>query len=154
MDRRVTLRLSLLTASRISSNTAPSSCARNNARYGNGEAQRRRRSLAASLPAAERAEFDHQGYLILRDALNASDFVALRRLGLDDVWIADMPVTRGFAKTLRPIAIIPPRPMQANRRSRCVAHRDTKGGPDRRQFPFRHFHPTAKAWFFLADVAR
>jgi hypothetical protein len=140
-------------------------------------AQRRRRNLAAPVPAAERAQFDRLGYFIRRDALNATDFAALRReveacrlparemrqgrtvtrrIGLDDAWIADMPATRGFVKDPAIRALIHYAASYAGEPTFAVQTIIADPGrhePDPQTvFHSDTFHPTAKAWFFLADV--
>lgn len=140
-------------------------------------ALRRRESLAGSVPTAERAQFDRLGYFIRRDALNAAAFAALRReieanrlparemrqggtvtrrIGLDDAWIAGMPVTRAFVKDPAIRALIHYAASFAGEPTfsvQSILADPARQEPDPQTvFHSDTFHPTAKMWFFLADV--
>ena len=141
-------------------------------------AERRRSRLAAVVAPEEREFFDRSGYFIRRDAMGRAAFDALRRevlalraparemrqgpavtrrLGLDDAQLWKMPSCRDFVKEGSVRALIHyaascsgeptfavqsviSGPASLERDPQTIFHSDT-------------FHPTAKAWLFLVDVA-
>jgi hypothetical protein len=141
--------------------------------------RRRRLQLAHHVTPHEQASFEELGYFLRRDALPSEHFTALRReihesrlparemrqggtvtrrIGLDDAWLAQMPATRQFVKDAAVRALIHyaasytgeptfavqtilADPSAGDADPQTLLHSDT-------------FHPTAKAWLFLDDVAQ
>jgi hypothetical protein len=140
-------------------------------------AERRRKRLSGTLASSELEFFERNGYFVRHDALSADAFAALRReiaalrlpasemrqgqaltrhIGLDDAQLAALPCCRQFVKdeSVRArihyaasyrgeptyyVQSIISDPSLAGRDPQTVLHADT-------------FHPTAKAWLFLAEV--
>ena len=136
----------------------------------------RRAQLAPTLTVEEREAFDQDGYLIRHDAI--PDFGRLldeirnlraparemrqgqaitRHIGLDDDVLAGLPACRAFVKDPAFLARMhyaasyrgePTFSVQSIITNPCGGERDPQ--------TFFHsdtFHPTAKAWLFLTDVA-
>jgi hypothetical protein len=139
--------------------------------------QHRRLSLANHLLPQEWARFEELGYFLRLDALPGERFAALRReiqksrlparemrqggtvtrrIGLDDAWLGQMPVTRQFIKNRAvrvlmhyaasyageptfAVQTVLADPSSGDSDPQTLLHSDT-------------FHPTAKAWLFLDDV--
>lgn len=141
-------------------------------------AWRRRRALGRRLSAAEREEFERQGYILVRDYLPADAFEALRAAVLTRVspareMIQGDTITRRIAidaDMLREVPTLCPLLREPRWRAlmRYVAsfdveplyyvqtiltHREDAPPDPQTSFHADAFHPSLKAWFFLTDVA-
>ncbi|WP_395022704.1 phytanoyl-CoA dioxygenase family protein [Dongia sp.] len=141
-------------------------------------AAHRRRGLARLLSTAERQAFDEQGFVVRRHALEEGLFRALRRqaedlkvvaremrqggtvtrrIGLDRnllmTWpaaraVVEDPSIRGLIHYAGSYAGEPTYQIQS-----VMAAAGPNGDDPQTQFHSDTFHPTAKAWLFLDDVA-
>jgi ectoine hydroxylase-related dioxygenase (phytanoyl-CoA dioxygenase family) len=138
----------------------------------------RRQRLARGLSAAEREAFDAQGYVVRRNALEESVFEALlrearslkvaaremrqgstvtRRIGLDRALLAAMPATRAMIEDASIRSLIHYAGSYAGEPTFQIQSVIAGAGPNAADpqtlFHADTFHPTAKAWLFLEDVA-
>lgn len=140
-------------------------------------AWRRRRKLAADVPAAWREQFDRNGFVVVRDFLSSGAFERLRSALLDNEW--DCRVHQQGSTITRRVPIGPDlleripelRTMLASSRWRgllaYVASTRSQplyyiqtvvggmpGKPPDPQIEIHSdtFHPSLKAWLFLTDV--
>jgi len=141
-------------------------------------AEWRRAQLAARVEPAERESFDHKGYFIRRNALSDEMFSAFlreiramnaparemrqgpavtRHLSLDDTQLGRMPAVRSFVKDagvrelIRYAASYGGEPTYS---VQSIISNRPSGEPDPQTLLHADtFHPTAKAWLFLVDVA-
>ena len=138
----------------------------------------RREKLGKRLSADDCAQFERQGYVLVRDFLPAEDFAALkaavlarasparemvqgdaitRRIAIDAAMLRDVPALARLIRMprwvglMRYVASFDSEPLYYIQT--ILTHR-ANGQPD----PQLHlhadtFHPTMKAWLFLSDVA-
>jgi hypothetical protein len=147
-------------------------------RLAHGLAERRRRRLESLVPAADRADFARDGFVIRRDFLPQEAFAELlrqvkmyrgplreiaegdtimRKIALDPRTLAALPALAGVLRSpewrglIRYIGSRKAEPVvwiQSLSRHACA------GPPDPQTLLHADtFHPTVKAWLFLTDVA-
>ena len=139
---------------------------------------RRRQRLASRLTAAERETFDAQGFAVRYDALEGSVFRALRheaenlktvsremrqggtvtrRIGLDRDLLATLPAMRSMVEDPSVRSLIHYAGSYTGEPTFQIQSVIAAAGPNSADpqtlFHADTFHPTAKAWLFLEDVA-
>lgn len=138
----------------------------------------RRRLLASRLGAAEREAFDLQGFVVRRQALDEDVFRALRseaeglrvagremrqggtvtrRIGLDRALLTSLPAARSIVEDPSMLGLIHYAASYAGEPTfqiqSVIAETDGGRADPQTQLHADTFHPTAKAWLFLEDVA-
>lgn len=147
-------------------------------RLAHGLAWRRRRALGRRLTAAEREQFERQGYILVPDYLPTEAFEALRtavlarvsparemvqgdtitrRIAIDAKMLRDVPALRPLLRAprwralMRYVASFDVEPLYYIQT--ILTHREDAPPDPQTSFHADAFHPSLKAWFFLTDVA-
>ena len=138
----------------------------------------RRRRLASPLTAAEQETFENQGYVVRKHALDEGLFRALRReaenlkvvaremrqggtvtrrIGLDRNLLMTLPALRSVIEDASIRSLIHYAGSHAGEPTFQIQSVIAAAGPNiadpQTSFHADTFHPTAKAWLFLDDVA-
>jgi hypothetical protein len=146
-------------------------------RLADAMSRHRRLRLAKHIEADEQIRFDELGYFVRHGALDAGHFAALRReiqdirlparemrqgstvtrrIGLDDLWLAQMPATSRFVKDRAVHALIHYAASYAGEPTFAIqtilAESSNAEADPQTLLHSDTFHPTAKAWLFLDDV--
>ncbi len=141
-------------------------------------AARRRRALGRRLSAEDRAQFERQGFVLVRNFLPEQEFIALkqallarvsparemvqgdaitRRIAVDAAMLRDVPALRRLIRTprwaslMRYVSSFDSEPLYYIQT--ILTHRYDAPPDPQLHLHADTFHPTMKAWFFLSDVA-